>query len=88
MFSKDCLYFKVIRVDTQMFSYNTDSGTLIRPAVILNGYSETAESSVTCFVHHSNPYVWVKYDYYGIQTEDLKAKLKNDWIILKNRDSK
>ena len=68
-----------------MFSYNTEVGTLIRPAVILNGYSEKAEASVTCFVHHSYPYVWVKYDYFGIAVDDMKQKLKNDFIILKER---
>ena len=78
---KTCVHFILQSVDSDMLSGSSDNTQ--RPVVVLHGWNEPSSSSVTCFVHQTSPYIWVKWDRRGVNPGELGTMVQNDVTILK-----
>ena len=46
----------------------------------MTGVNEGTNETVTCFVHETSPYIWIKWDTYGLDYDQIKQTIKNDWV--------
>ena len=52
------------------------------PYKVLSGVNEVSKETVTCFVHDTTPYIWLKWDKHGLSCDEIKQTVKNDWVGL------
>ena len=77
---KTCVHFVLQSVDADMLTGNDN---VQRPVIVLHGWNEPTSSSITCFVHQTSPYIWVKWDRRGVNPGELGMMIQNDVAILK-----